>query len=281
MSTQGSFPYRLAAIDLDETLLGPDKQISAANVAAVQALRDRGVRVILASGRRHENMLRFHVQLGLEGPIVSCQGALTKHAETGQILHRQCVPADLAAEVVVDGLERDVTPVYYHLENTYVSHRNTFTALYGRRTGTPVVEVDDLTRFAGNEPLKILWIHTPEYIGAHFPALSAHYRGRLEVVVTDPEYLEFNALGVSKAVGLAAVADHYGIERSEVLTFGDGNNDVTMLEWAGFGVAMDHARPSAKAAANRIAPEGDPASSLARAVDQILAEYDAPVLTLA
>jgi len=58
--TSSSFPFRLAAIDLDDTLLGPDKQISAANAAAVSTLRDREVRIILASGRRHENMLRFH-----------------------------------------------------------------------------------------------------------------------------------------------------------------------------------------------------------------------------
>ena len=96
-------PFRLAAIDIDGTLLGPDSQLSSANAAAVVRLQESGIRVILASGRRHENMLRFHHLLRLEGPLVSCQGALVKNAETGEILHRDCIPAKLAAEVVCDG----------------------------------------------------------------------------------------------------------------------------------------------------------------------------------
>ena len=95
--------YRLAAIDIDGTLLGPDSRVSAANIAAVAKLRAHGIRVILASGRRHENILNFHRLLNLEGPIVSCQGALVKIAETNRILHEHCMPAALAKEVIRDG----------------------------------------------------------------------------------------------------------------------------------------------------------------------------------
>ena len=96
--------FRLAAVDLDDTLLGPDKEISRANLEAVHALRARGVCVALASGRRHANMLRFHRQLGL-GPddvIVSCNGALVQTAETGRVLHERRVPYDLAREILAD-----------------------------------------------------------------------------------------------------------------------------------------------------------------------------------
>ena len=68
------FPYRLAAVDIDDTLVGPDKRVGAANRAAVQQLRGCGCRVVLASGRRHANMLPFHRELGLDDYVVSCQG---------------------------------------------------------------------------------------------------------------------------------------------------------------------------------------------------------------
>ncbi len=110
--TSSSFPYRLAAIDLDDTLLGPDKQISAANVTAVCQLQERGVRVILASGRGHENMLRFHRHLGLSGPIVSCQGALVKDAETEEILHKHFVSSDLAMELVAEAKVSNLAVIY-------------------------------------------------------------------------------------------------------------------------------------------------------------------------
>lgn len=272
MQSKSAFPYRLAAIDLDETLLGPDKQISAANRAAIHALQAQGVRIVLASGRRHENMLKFHRQLELEGAIVSCQGALARNAETDAILHRRCVPADLAARVVADAETRGLTLVYYHLEATYVSQRNAWTELYGQRTGSPVVHVERLSQFDGVEPLKVLWVGAPDYFLQRFAEITAHYREQLEIVVTDPEYMEFMATGVNKALGLAAVADHYGIAREEVLAFGDGHNDVAMLRWAGLGIAMPHGRQSARDAADRVGPGGDPETAFARAVALVFSE---------
>ena len=267
------FPYRLAAIDLDNTLLGPDKQISRANAAAVDALRRRGVRVVLASGRRHENMLRFHRQLDLEGPMVSCNGALVQHVETGDVLYENLVSADLAAEVLAEGERLGITQNYYHTDGPlYVRERTRWTDLYQRRTGSDVTVYGDLTRLAGDRPLKIIWIDAPERIAGLLPEMEARYAGRLYVTTTDVEYLEFMAPGVNKGVGVAAVAQKFGLAAPEVLAFGDANNDVPMLEWAGLGVSMDAAQPAAKAAADRIAPPGDPETGFARAVAAILSE---------
>lgn len=263
---QGAFAYRLAAVDLDDTLLGPDKQVSAENRAAIEALRRRGVRIMLASGRRHENMLRLHQELGLEGFLVSSQGALAKHGETGEIIHRHFVPAELAAEVVAEATAAGITILYYHEEGGFVAQRNAFTELYALRAGTPVVEAGDLRRLAGYSPQKVLWISSPEEIAQMFPSVNARYRGRLETLISEPEYIEFMAHGVTKAAGIAAVAERYGIDRTEVLAFGDGNNDVAMLAWAGLGIAMPHGQRSAQEAADRVAPPGDPETRFARAV---------------
>ena len=269
------FPYRLAAIDLDDTLLGPDKKISAANAAAVQTLREHGLRITLASGRRHENMLRFHRQLDLNGPIVSCNGALVKDAETGETLHEHRVPADLAAEVVADGTRRGMTQNYYHTNGgLYVREKTPWSDLYQQRTGSELNFVGDLTQLLGDSPLKIIWVADAEEVARLFPEMEARYAGRLYVTVTDAEYLEFMALGVSKAVGVAAVAARYNIEASQVLAFGDGNNDVPLLQWAGLGVAMHNARASAKSAARLVSPPGDPETSFARAVGAALAGAD-------
>ncbi|HWB60267.1 MAG TPA: HAD-IIB family hydrolase, partial [Chthoniobacteraceae bacterium] len=123
-------PFRLAAIDIDGTLLGPDSQMSAENAEAIAALRDRGVRIILASGRRHENMVRFHDRLGLDAPLVSCQGALVKDEKSGRIIRQHPVPAALASEIVHDGLARGMTIIYYQMNGIYISQRNRFTELY-------------------------------------------------------------------------------------------------------------------------------------------------------
>lgn len=267
--------FRLAAVDLDDTLLGPDKQISAANADAVHALRARGVQVVLASGRRHENMLRFHRQLGLDGPIVSCNGAQVKETRTDAVLYQSLVPADLAAEILEDGTARGMTQNFYHTDGgLYVRERTPWTDLYASRTASDLTFFGDLTALAGQRPLKIIWVAAPETVDALFPEMVSRFEGRLSLTTTDPEYLEFMALGVSKAVGLKAVADSNGLAPSEVIAFGDGNNDVAMLEWAGLGIAMDHARASAKASADRIAPPGNPETAFARAVHLLLEEMN-------
>lgn len=263
------FPFRLAAIDIDGTLLGPGSIMSDENAAAVGRLRARGVRVVLASGRRHENMVRFYHSLCLQDPLISCQGALVKDEKTGRIIHRHPVPAHLADEAVRDGLARGMTIIYYQMDGIYISGRNEFTELYHARGGDPLVEgtLDDLT----GTPLKIIWINAAEKIAGNLPGVKTRYHGRLESVVTYPEYLELIDWGVSKAVGLEAIAKELGIDRGEILAFGDGDNDVPMLHWAGCGVAMSHATPAAKSSAAMIAPAGDPATSLARAIDEVLA----------
>lgn len=265
------FPYRLAAVDLDDTLLGPDKKISEANAEAIAELRRRGVRVVLASGRRHENMIRFHRLLDLDGPIVSCNGAFAQDAETGEVLHEHLVPPDLAAEVIAEGTRQNATLNFYHPNGElYVRERTQWTDLYQRRTGSDLVVFGDLAPLSGVSPQKIIWLDDGARVAGLLPEMEARYAGRLYITVTDPEYLEFMAHGVSKAEGVAAIARHYHIDQSEVLAFGDGNNDVPLLEWAGLSVAMSDGRDSAKAAANHVSPPGHPETSFARAVTEIL-----------
>ena len=264
--------YRLAAIDIDGTLLGPDSKVSVANIAAVARLRAHGIKVVLASGRRHENILNFHHLLNLEGPVVSCQGALVKIAETNRILHEHCMPAALAEEVIRDGLAQGMTLIYYRADGIYISKRDAHTDLYQSRGGDKLILYGALEGLSGETPLKIIWINTPAEISERHPGIEAHYRGRIDTVLTYPEYLEFIAYGVSKAVAVKEVAKHYGMDREEVLAFGDGNNDVSMLEWAGLGVAMSESTSAAKAAASLVVPIGDPSTSLARAVAEILGE---------
>ena len=262
----GASRFRLAAIDIDGTLLGPDKQISAANAAAVREMQMRGLRIVLASGRRHESMLRFAQQLGLRGPMISCQGALVKHTQTGEILHQQFLPADLATQIVAQAALEGGTLLYHHTHAVYIAQRNRLTDLFAARGRHAPVECGDLRRLDGETPQKIVWLDEPAQTTARLGHARKRYEGRLEVLITSPEYLEFTALGGNKAVGLDVVAQYYGINSSEVLAFGDGNNDIEMFRWVGVSVAMNHAAPEARAAATCVAPSGNPATSLARAV---------------
>ena len=132
----------------------------------------------------------------------------------------------------------------------------------------------ELGTLASESFQKILWLTDAERVEAMQEETRRAWTGRLDTVVTEPEFIEFTMPGVNKSSALAALAKRLGIAREQVLAFGDGNNDVAMLEWAGLGVAMDHAKAAAKEAADLVAPAGDPGTSFARAVEAVLARAE-------
>lgn len=268
------FPYKLAAIDIDQTLVGPDKRIGSANRRAVRQLMDRGCRVILASGRRHDNMLPYHRELGLEGFVVSAQGALARHETKGQVLHEAHLPPMDVVELIGQGLARRLTVMHWSHHGVAANDHTRWIDRYIEDCQDPVA-VLDLSGLFDCPAEKIVWGADPEVLAALLPEVRRRYGGRFQITLTDDFFLEFNAPAATKAAGVAAVARYYGIEAGQVLAFGDGNNDVPMLAWAGLGVAMSHGRPAARAAAGLTAPDGNPESSLARAVGVILADHPA------
>lgn len=276
-AARGTRPrFALAAVDIDDTLVGPDGVISAANAAALARLVAAGTRVVLASGRSHANMLPFHHALGLPpGPIISAQGAVVQESDTGEVRFAQAMsPADVA-DVTRDGREHGFAVQHYRPSGIHVETRTRWTEYDQARNAEPHRHVHDLltTGADGGAPddvVKMIWLGDHDAITDAVAHAHARYDARLTVTRTDPPYLEFSAANVSKATALAAVAEELGVPRAQVVAFGDGNNDAAMLAWAGVGVAMPHARPSAQAAADHIGPEGDLETALARAVEMVM-----------
>ncbi|MBV9673604.1 MAG: HAD family hydrolase [Verrucomicrobia bacterium] len=265
------FIYRLAAIDLDGTLLGPDKTISPENRAAVDRLHKRGVKIIIASGRRHQNSIRFQRELDLTGPIIACQGGLIRDGITGQIVESHLLSEKLASEIVDLAESKSIPAIYYHLDHLFVSQmRNEWIDLYESRVGEKAEILPTLHELHGSEALKIVWYDNPPLLQSVRPNLTAKYKGQLDILSTEAENLEFMPLGISKASALAKVAATFSISPEETMAFGDGENDVPMLHWAGLGVAMNHGNPLAKAASKIVSPEGAPETAFARAVEVIL-----------
>jgi len=261
-------PYLLAAIDLDETLLGRDHAISPRNARAVRALADRGVACVIASGRMHEATTRYADELGLAGPIISYSGAMVRDTRTGDLWHHAPVPPDAAAEVIEFCAREGLHLNFYADERVYVARRGPWAELYLRQTGSPMVEVGDLRRLIGRAPTKLLLVDTPETADRLLDHFRAHFGDSLWLTRTNPEYLEFMNPAANKGSALELVADRMGVPREHTVAFGDGNNDLAMIQWAGLGVAMGTAKPAVRAAAGYVAPPFDE-DGLGRAIEDI------------
>jgi Cof subfamily protein (haloacid dehalogenase superfamily) len=268
-----TFPFRLAAIDLDGTLLGPDKTIGDQNAAAVRRLRENGVTVIIASGRRHQNSIRFQRQLQLTGPIIACQGGLIRDGESGNVIEAHFLPQTVTRQIISEAESRDIQVIYYHLDHLYVAERyNKWLELYETRVGERAEAIANLEQLDGRRALKLVWYGDPEILTKTRPEISAHYSDKVDILSTERENLEFMPRGINKATALAKVAAEYDVPAEQVLAFGDGENDVQMLAWAGMGVAMSHGSQTAIKAAKLVSPKGPPETAFARAVDVLFAD---------
>jgi Cof subfamily protein (haloacid dehalogenase superfamily) len=273
MMATDRFPYALAAIDIDDTLVGPDKTIGRENRRAVKKLQNLGCRVILASGRRHDNMLPFCEALGIDDYVVSCQGARVEHRRTGQILRQAALAASDTRSLVREGLDRGFTVLLWLKDGVFAQSETNWVDAYRHETGNDHVSIADLPAIADQPAEKVVWGAEPGQIESAYPELVERFAGRLTVTVTSDWWIEVTAREAHKADAVAAVAASVGIARESVLAFGDGHNDVSLLSWAGLGVAMPHGRPSARAAARVVAAHGDPRSALARAVDLVAERF--------
>jgi len=262
--------FLLAAIDLDGTLLGPNKEISKENRTAIKLLRDGGIKIVLASGRKHENILRFYQELQLDGPVVSLNGAVVRDSRSSSTLYQRPLHTEVAMDLVKSGQRHGVSAISYHDDFITVSPSDGWSAWRKENWD----ELRDIDIRIANLPYvptyKVMWAGQPWILAALSRRIPRYYLDNLNVVQTSVETLEFNAPGADKASGVAAAASYMKVDRSQVLAFGDGNNDIDLLGWAGLSVAMHHAPTEVQQSATLVAQAGSQHTGFARAVQGIL-----------
>jgi len=249
----------LVASDLDGTLLTPELSLSPALPSALRALAGAGVLFAICTGRMFRSARAVAAQMGIKDGLVVCyQGAMVADLADGStLLHRRMKPEDAAAVVRhLRVLGRHVNA--YINDDMYVDEVDKWALHYTRHTGVELHEVDDLeTEVLRRAPTKLVAITDPADVTRILPDLQRHWRDRLYVTRSQPEYIEFADGGVSKSAALQWVCDHLGLRRERAVACGDGDNDIDMLRWAGLGVAMAEAAPAVRAAADVVVARVD------------------------
>jgi len=246
-------PFRLCAIDLDDTLLDASHSISEHSAKIIKALVQKGVLIVLASGRMHAATLRYVNQLALTTPVISYNGAMVKNAGTGEIWLEDHIDADIAVEIRAYAHDNGLQLNYYLHDILYSAAETPWLKLYRDRTGAPIkILVDFEAKLSGTEPTKLVIVDAPEKVATLFPTLQTRFGSRAYVTRSNAEYLEFMPINASKGKALALVAEKYKLSAAQVVAFGDSWNDIPMLQWAGLGIAVANAKPEVREAAKRI-----------------------------
>ncbi len=244
--------YRLCAIDLDDTLLGPDHKLSHRNAAAIHAVVEQGVIVLIASGRMFAATMPTARQLDLDTPIICYNGAMVKHPRTGEVWLEHSVAPSVASELMDYCRDNKLQLNFYWQDILYSAEYTPWLELYHGRTSAPVEIMPDFyTSLRNIAPTKLIIVDDPKVIDRLLPEMRERFGDSLYVTKSNTEYLEFLPPGADKGAALEFVAERYGVTAAETIAFGDSWNDLPMLKWAGLGVAVGNAKPEVIAASDR------------------------------
>ncbi len=245
----------LIALDLDGTLMGGERIISRRVRHAVKQAIDQGHLVTIATGRGYAPTARFAQDLGVNAPIICYQGALIRDYQDGKTVHSATIPLPVARALIAFSQARELNfQVYMQDDQAYVSRMDPIAEGIAELSGIPVTAVKDLAGWLNRPPIKFMFFEREEAVPELVRDMQAQFNGHLQVVRSWDRLIEATGPSISKGEALARLAAHVGVARSETVAVGDQDNDVSMIAWAGLGVAMGNASPAAKAAADVIAP---------------------------
>jgi Cof subfamily protein (haloacid dehalogenase superfamily) len=245
---------KLVALDLDDTLLDCGLQISPRCIEAIQAVRRHGVIVTIATGRMFKSALPYARQLGIDVPLITYQGAWVKNSLSGEVLYYRPVDRMLTRNIFQFF---DSCGVHYHSyfdDNLCMESLTEEGQYYAQIAGVKPMLVHDLYReLEQREPFKIMGITFNERMLLDMElALKNGFGRQLYITRSKPNFIEVMHREATKANALQVVAEHYGVDRTEVMAIGDSYNDLDMLEWAGLGIAMGNAHKEVKEAADYV-----------------------------
>ena len=197
--------------------------------------------MLIATGRMFRSVRPYALEAGIDDPVVCYQGAAVADPATGEFLLHEPIPVELAKEAIGAIQAERVALNCYVDDEIYVARDSSYTQRYARFQRLTVHEVGDLRAWLAKPPTKLVAIDEPERLDAVEAAMKARFDGRLYIAKSLPDFLEFASPRVTKGSGMAFVADHLGLRRERTVAFGDGENDIELLEWAGYGVAVANA----------------------------------------
>ena len=224
---------------------------------AIAATRAAGIHVILVTGRMFQAVRRYAREAGIDDPVVCYQGAVVAEPSTGRWLRHEPIPLELAREAIAALNEEGFGLNCYVDDELYVAEVTPEAERYASFQDIVLHPVGDLLTWLKEPPTKLVVIGDAEILQGLKERMIARFGGRLYISTSLPYFLEFASPEVTKAAGLGFVAEHLGFSREATVAFGDGENDLELVDWAGFGVAVDNAHELVKERADFVCPSVD------------------------
>lgn len=241
--------YKAIAMDLDDTLLTTDLKIAEQTKNTLMQCQQDGIHIILASGRPVYAIEKYAEELELKkygGYIVGFNGAMVKDCKANRIVLQKNLPMNCIRKLYDLSIENDVF-IHTYVGNEIITPKNNqYTEIEGKITGMPIREVTDFVKAVDQEVVKILMLADPDYLREVYGKLNENLGNKFSLTISKPYFLEIMDRGIEKSAALTFLCHKLNINKEELIAFGDSYNDLSMISYAGLGIAMGNAQNDVK-----------------------------------
>ena len=253
--------YKAIALDLDGTLKTSDKQILKETKEMLISLAKEGILIILASGRPTAGLFKEAKELELDkssGYLLSFNGARVVKYPTMDVVYEKTFTSDIACAIYDHAKEYHLAVMTYSDEAIITEDSDDcYVQEEGDINHMPLKKVDSFKENIGGPIHKVLLTAEPEYAAKVVEEFKQPYGDSLSIYRSAPFFIEVMAQNVDKAESLQMLLNKLNLTKEELIAFGDGYNDLSMIAFAGFGVAMDNAVEEVKQRADYITDSND------------------------
>lgn len=253
--------YKMIVLDLDGTLTNRKKEITPRTKDVLLEAQKQGKTVVLASGRPFQGIAPLARELELErygGYVLSFNGGMITNCRTGEIVASALLPPEINGRVIRLAKEQQVNILTYQGDRIIaMKGKDPYVELESRVNHLEVTEPEDMEAYVTFAVPKFLMTDDGDYLVVVEPQVKAALGKNFSVYRSDPYYLEILPRGIDKAQRLAVLLELLGMSREEIIACGDGYNDLTMIQFAGLGVAMENAVLPVRNAADFITRSND------------------------
>jgi Cof subfamily protein (haloacid dehalogenase superfamily) len=272
--------YKLVCVDMDGTLLNDKKQVTQRSKVAIARALEKGVKVVICTGRLFTAANEYADMIGIKAPIISANGAYIKEKDRDEVIYKSVLGLDNIKNIMDVVKKYDISPNFYTTDSIYTNKSNLAYQFYSKFNMNAAINnniklhiVDNLEeKLEENkeEILKCIAIDDDiEKIKKIKEELSK-FEG-LEIVSSFMNNFEVMKKGVSKGSGVKVLAEYYGYGKESVICIGDNENDLSMIEYAGLGIAMENSEKMVLEVADYITASNND-DGVAKAIEKFVLE---------
>lgn len=253
--------YKLIALDMDGTLLTTDKTITERTKNAIKEAEKKGVKIVLASGRPLKGLTRYLKELDLfsgDDYVLSYNGGLVQNTKSEEIVSKVVIKGSDLKHIYEVSKDVNINIHAFSAKEGLITPKlSKYTQYEADMNGIDFLIKDFNTVEDNEDIIKVMMIDEADILDPAIEKLPQDLYEKYSVFKSAPYFLEFTNKEVDKGLGLKRLGEHLGIKQDEIIACGDAGNDLSMVKYAGLGVAMGNATYEVKEAADFITSSND------------------------